>query len=407
VKARADVVIAALALAVLVVLGIAIYGAQRAPASTPYASTSAASDGTLALYRWLATLGFHPVRLSSRPLRLEGLRALFVLEPQAAFSTGDVATTLQWVRQGGTLVLLEDGGDPALPNALHLSIRPLPGADELPFTSSPAPYGAAPVQPLLAHPPLRGLNVSVSAGVYGAGPGVVPVLGNGGMRAPDAAPHAHVAGPDARNPVLVYEQVDRGRVYAGSTPAAVANGLIAAGDNRRLALNLLAGLPRGARVGFDDFHLVTAASEPMTLGAALTTAGWGRALLYALALTFVYVVLTGRRLGRPLRAVPERGRSLAEYVISMAAIFRRAGLRSRVLALWQADLRRDLAGPGGVRGRTDADLVAEAMRRADLTPEEQDEALTLLRAREALGEGALVELCARIAHLQRQLSPRR
>jgi hypothetical protein len=263
------------------------------------------------------------------------------------------------------------------------------------------------VQPLLAHPPLRGLNVSVSAGVYGAGPGVVPVLGNGGMRAPDAGPHAHVAGPDARNPVLVYAQVDRGRVYAGSTPAAVANGLIAAGDNRRLALNLLAGLPRGARVGFDDFHLVTAASEPMTLGAALTTAGWGRALLYALALTFVYVVLTGRRLGRPLRAVPERGRSLAEYVISMAAIFRRAGLRSRVLALWQADLRRDLAGPGGVRGRTDADLVAEAMRRADLTPEEQDEALTLLRAREKLGEGALVELCARIAHLQRRLSPRR
>jgi hypothetical protein len=51
--------------------------------------------------------------------------------------------------------------------------------------------------------------------------------------------------------------------------------------------------------------------------------------------------------------------------------------------------------------------VAEAARRADLTPEEQDEALTLLRAREGLGEGALVELCARIAQLQRRLSPRR
>ena len=185
------------------------------------------------------------------------------------------------------------------------------------------------------------------------------------------------------------------------------NGLIAAGDNRRLVPNMLAGLPAGARVGFDDYHLGTAAPEPTTLGAVLTTAGWGRALLYALALTFAFVVLTGRRLGRPLRAVPERGRSLAEYVISMAAIFRRAGLRSRVLALWQADLRRDLAGPGGVRGHTDADLVAEAARRAGLTPEEQDEALTLLRAREALGEGALVELCARIAQLQRRLSPRR
>jgi hypothetical protein len=185
------------------------------------------------------------------------------------------------------------------------------------------------------------------------------------------------------------------------------NGLIAAGDNRRLVPNMLADLPAGARVGFDDYHLGTAAPAPTTLGAVLTTAGWGRALLYALALIFAYVVLTGRRLGRPLRAVPERGRSLAEYVISMAAIFRRAGLRSRVLALWQADLRRDLAGPGGVRGRADADLAAEAARRAGLTPEEQDEALTLLRAREALGEGTLVELCARIAQLQRRLSPRR
>jgi hypothetical protein len=91
----------------------------------------------------------------------------------------------------------------------------------------------------------------------------------------------------------------------------------------------------------------------------------------------------------------------------MSAIFRRAGMHSRVLALWQADLRRDLAGPGGVRGRTDADLVAEAARRVGLTPAEQDEALTLLRAREALGEGALVELCARSAQLQRQLSGRR
>ena len=59
---------------------------------------------------------------------------------------------------GGTLVLLEDGGDPVLPHALHLSIRTRPGADEVPFTSrgvlhTPA-YGAAPVQPLLAHPPL-------------------------------------------------------------------------------------------------------------------------------------------------------------------------------------------------------------------------------------------------------------
>src|SRR5207245_483376 len=100
-----------------------------------------------------------PVRLSSGPPRLEGLGALFVLEPRAAFSVDDVATILRWVRHGGTLVLLEDGGDPALSNALHLSIRTPTGLAGLPFISSPTAYGAAPVQPLLAHPPLSGLSV--------------------------------------------------------------------------------------------------------------------------------------------------------------------------------------------------------------------------------------------------------
>lgn len=408
-RGRADVVIVAVALVVLVVAGIAIYGGQSGP-PTPYASDSAASDGTLALYRWVTALGFNARRLDATPRPAADVRALFVLEPRAAFPASEAAATLRWVRNGGTLVLLEDGGDATLPAALHVSIRSLSTVPGLPiFSANPAPYGAAPVQPLLAHPPLRGLNVTVTSGVYGTAPGVVPVLGSGGLRAPDARAGSRVARPDAANPVLVYERIGRGRVYAGSTPAVVTNGLIAVGDNRQLVPNLLAGIPPGAGVGFDDYHLVVhpvAAPAPATLGQALVSTGWGRALLYALALVGAYVVLTGRRMGRPLRGVPERGRSLAEYVVSMAAIFRRAGLRTRVLALWQDDLRHNLAGTGGVRARSDQDIVDEAARRANLTPQEQAEALILLRSRDGLDEAALVELCGRIARLQARLASR-
>ncbi len=59
----------------------------------------------------------------------------------------------------------------------------------------------------------------------------------------------------------------------------------------------------------------------------------------------------------------------ALYIVSMAAIFRRAGLRTNVLSLWQDDLRRSLAGPGGRRGRDDDEVVAEATRRSDATRE--------------------------------------
>ena len=406
-KTRANATIAGLALAVLVVVGIVVAAAQRTP-PTPYDSASAAPTGALALYRWLGTLGCTPRRLTSSPLQTAGLGVMFVLEPQDDFSPAEADATLRWVRAGGALVLLadENGGATTLLGKLGLTVQPIDNALNA-STASGTIYGAAPVQPLLAHPPLRGLDTTVSAAMTGADPAVITVLGNGGLRAPGGRAHSRVTPPDPTTPVLVYERLGRGRVYAGSTPDVLTNGRIAIGDNRRLVPNLLAGLPAGAAVGLDDYHLVphtAATQQPLTLNDALYGTAWGRALLYALALVFLYIALTGRRLGRALRPIPERGRSLAEYVVSMAAIFRRAGLRTNVLALWQDDLRRALAGPGGRRGRADDEVVAEATRRAGLTPQESAEALTLLRARPALDERALVELCRRIARLQDRLT---
>ncbi len=407
-KTRANAIIAGLALAVLVVVGITVAGTQRTP-PTPYDSASAAPTGTLALYRWLEALGYTPRRLTSSPLQTAGLGVMVVLEPQDDFSPGEADATLRWVRAGGALVLLEDenGGDTTLLGKLGLTVQPVDNVLNATTATSGTVYGAVPVQPLLAHPPLRGLDTTVSAAITGTDPGVITVLGKGGLRAPGARANSRVAPPDPTTPVLVYERLGRGRVYAGATPDVLTNGRIAAGDNRRLVPNLLAGLPAGAAVGLDDYHLVphtAAQQQPLTLNDALYGTAWGRALLYALALIFLYIALTGRRLGRALRPIPERGRSLAEYVVSMAAIFRRAGLRTNVLALWQDDLRRSLAGPGGRRGRADDEVVAEATRRAGLTPQESAEALTLLRARPALDERALVELCRRIARLQDRLS---
>jgi hypothetical protein len=259
---------------------------------------------------------------------------------------------------------------------------------------------------VLTHPPLRGLSTQVTASVAAERAAAVAVLGNGGVRPPGAPRGERPGEPDAGHPILIYEQIGRGRLYAGSAPAALTNGQIAAGDNRLLILNLLAGLPAGAAVGFDDYHLVAPAPVPASLEAAVLSAWWGWALLYALALVAAYIVLTGRRLGRPLSPLPERGRSLAEYMVSMAALFRRAGLRGRVLALWQNDLRRQLRGPGRRGTPSDDELVAEAAHRAGLTPGERDEALALLRPRDTPDEDTLVEQCRRIARLQQRLAVR-
>ncbi len=405
---RNEVLIIAIGLVVLVGVGI-VQATPRGAPPMPYGSASAAPDGTLALYRWLGDLGYHPVRLTTGPLQPASLRALFVLEPQAPYSDAEAAAIRRWAREGGTLVLLEDGSDTTLPAAFGLGIDTLPDPTTVGVFARGMTQGRPiPIQPLLNHPPLHELSTAPTAYIHGDSPGRITVLANSVSRAATKG-HPAVVEPDPAHPILLYERLGRGQVFAGTVPDALTNGSIAQGDNRRLALNVLAGLPPGAAVGFDEYHLVvssaaTASAGPATLGDALTGTDWGRALLYALALAAAYIVLTGRRLGRPLRAVPERGRSLTEYVVSMASIFRRADLRSPVLGLWQNDLRQSLAGREGRRGRTDAQLVAEAGQRAGFTSQEQDDVLALLQPpRRDLSENALVSTCRRIALCQERL----
>jgi hypothetical protein len=381
-----EAIISGLAVLILVVVAAIAYNGSGA-SPVPYSSTSAAADGTLGLYLWLKSLGYRPQRLDSPLPPTNGPAALVVLEPYTGFTAAEAAGTQRWVRQGGTLILLRDQGNDALMSALHLRVALITGASS---------DTAVPMQPVLNRPPLRRLSVTVSAEMQGTAPGVVAVL-------------SAAASDGSRRPVLVYEAVGRGRVYAASTPDILTNGRIARADNRRLALNALAGLPTGAVVGFDEYHLVahTAASaQPVSLDEAILGTGWGRSLIAAALLAAAYIALTGRRMGRPVPAIPERGRSLAEYIVSTAALFRRAGLRDRVLALWQDDLRRALAGPGGVRGRDDEALIGEATRRAHLLAEEQREAAILLQPRVAVGEGALIDLCGRMARLRDRVTRR-
>jgi len=405
---RSEVLIIAVGLVVLVVVGI-VRATPRGAPPTPYSSTSSAPDGTLALYRWLGDLGYHPLRLTAGPLQPAGLRALFVLEPQISYSDAEASAIRRWVREGGTLVLLVANGDTTLPAALGLGVDALPDPATIGVFARGATQGPPiPAQPLLNHPPLHALSTSPTAYIHSDSPGMITVLANSVSRGATKGRPAAVES-DPAHPILLYERLGRGQVFAGTSPGVLTNGSIAQGDNRRLTLNVLAGLPPGATVGFDEYHLVVAptapaSAGPATLGDALTGTDWGRALLYALALAAAYIALTGRRLGRPLRALPERGRSLTEYVVSMAAIFRRADLRPPVLGLWQNDLRQSLAGREGRRGRTDAQLAAEAGQRAGFTPQEQDELLALLQPpRRDLSENALVATCRRIAAFQERL----
>jgi len=399
---RSERLILVLAFVVLVVVSVVnVVARQPSPVVLPYLSTSSAPQGGLALYSWLDAIGEVPRRLEKTPLDLRGLDALFVLEPRNPYTKGETTAMKSWVSRGGVLVmLLDDKADASLPRSFSLDIVAFDS-----FTG--AASAPVPVQPLLAHPPLPTLSVRPSAYVLASSPAVVPVLAVVERGAEQKAASL----TSGARPVLVYRAFGRGRVYAGTVPSVFSNKDIGRGDNRLLVLNVLAGTLPGGRVGFDDAHILPptiaeAAGSVPSLMDDIGGTGWGRALLYALALLALYVLFTGRRLGRALPAIPDRGRSLSEYIVSMAGIFQRAHLRGAVFALWQDDLRQTLAGPGVQRERDDVALVDEAVRRSDLSPHERDEALELLAPANRLDERTLIADCRRIDSLRRRLSRR-
>ena len=85
----------------------------------------------------------------------------------------------------------------------------------------------------------------------------------------------------------------------------------------------------GHAVGFDEIHhsFTPTAAGPATVNTLLFDTPPGRAVIYVALLTFVYLLLSGRRLGPPLpaRDPSEMRRTMYEHVQMLADLYRRAG----------------------------------------------------------------------------------
>ncbi|RPI91805.1 MAG: hypothetical protein EHM39_14205 [Chloroflexi bacterium] len=110
----------------------------------------------------------------------------------------------------------------------------------------------------------------------------------------------------------------------------------------RLVMNLLADVPPEAAIGFDERQLlVTQESEQSGLNDWLvsTPAGWS--LIVLVVLVMGYLLLRGRRFGRPQPILAEQlRREPTEYIQAVATLFRRSGQRGEVLRHYKSELLR-------------------------------------------------------------------
>jgi hypothetical protein len=338
----------------ILVVGSALLVRNETPA-IPLSSQSSHSNGARALLLWLESLGYRVEQLDAEPYAVpEGLAALLVLLPTESFDREAVEQVAEWVEAGGRLVVVASPETRRLLERFDLVVR---------FAGSRSDEATA-VQPVLLHPTVGRVRVEAWDRLEGR-EGLAPWL---------AAGDRVVAGS------RTYGQ---GQVVVLTAPYPLSNEGLASAESAALALNLVAGLAPGARIAFDEYHHgVVRASATRSLWRLLLTHYWGWAILYAVAVGYLYLWLRGRRFGPPLTPVAAPRRSVSEYVASLASLYRRAGQRAYVADRLADQLKRELATALGVSARLpDAEFARVVAERRATSPGPLAAVLGRLRGR--------------------------
>lgn len=103
-------------------------------------------------------------------------------------------------------------------------------------------------------------------------------------------------------------------------------------------------LARPQEVAFDEFH--HGYQTARTLNTWLRSTAQGRSLIYVAVVVFLYLLIGGRRYGRPLPLPGTTARRApVEHIQAMANLFRRGGKRTAILHHYHDRLKRELAHP--------------------------------------------------------------
>jgi hypothetical protein len=194
-----------------------------------------------------------------------------------------------------------------------------------------------------------------------------------------------------------------GNVVSIGGPAVFVNSLIGKHDNSVLAASLLAAQPGGHITFFDPRHLDPGVSAPGGRKSLrqLVPGRFKRAFVQLAVAFGLFVLLRGRRLGRPVlepQAVQLAG---SEIVVAVGNLLQQAKQRDAAGNLLRAELRRTLTDRLGLSPDAPDEVVADqAASRAHV---DRDAVLAGLRPTPLAGEPALVALAQSIESVRQEV----
>jgi hypothetical protein len=357
-----------------------VYESDRDNSGPVLRTSSSGPYGARALMIWLADLGYEPSTLAFRQFSIDpDTRVLFVLQPTHVFAGSDIGEILGWVEGGGVLVVASESPN-ALLDAYGVSVVRQNLGQQTP----------SPLQPVLVNPPVQTTQVWGSAWLELNDPGWTPLLRAEGERF---------------LPLMAARDVGAGTVFALSDPYLFSNGGIGAEDNGALILNMLAGVPPGSEIAFDEYH--QGLTEHGTLSARLSREPWGWAIIYVTVVTLLYLAVSGRRFGRATQPAPIAAlRSRAEYVATMGAMLRRGNHHDWLRRQYAVQVKRALGSRYRVRADQPARefMAAIGDRSGDFV--ELGPLLERLETPQPLGERETIELMREVETIQNRMTGR-
>lgn len=321
---RSDLRLLIGALVALVIVSGVIVLTRGAQGGTPLSVRSEREVGALALRSWLERSGYDVREVLTTPTGIDDVDVLFILNNDwftGAYDNLDGQALRVWVENGNTLIIGTDS------NTLNPLLEPF--GVEFGFMGR---WGNDLVagSPTLLTPPLNWVRFEGLANIR--------------TEREDVTVHIF----DAGYPILVSFPQGEGRVWMVGSAYPFTNEGIQKGDNGALIANMLAHVPQGATIGFDErLHGFT--ESPNTFNGWLfgTAPGWG--VVLGVVLTMAYLGLRGRRFGQAI-PLPEARlrREPVEYIQAMATLFRRTGQREAMMRHYNGQLRRRLSERYGV-----------------------------------------------------------
>jgi len=291
----------------------------------PYSTYSTRPDGTRALYTLLDKLGYRVTRIQDSHYVLDEIEMLLLLQPLSfnMLSLNVAREIDNWVKLGNTLIVANMGAGEELSELLEVYESKFVEVD-IPLTESNG------LLRIFKNPPVPTIVSKTKWAVSSHKQDAIPLFGR------------------EDNHSVVSFKSGFGRVFLLSCPYIFTNDGLSQQNNAKFLYNLLTYLSEYAKVGFDEYHHGTSKmtgngyERPSVMRMLLSSPiGW--ALAYAAILVFVFLILHGRRLGKPIVTEESARRLSSEYVIAMATLYQQGKKGTAILQHIKNEFRRRLA----------------------------------------------------------------